>query len=312
LVSQARPIELEISLKPKPIEMGAVEVKGNTFSKSSGATLSTFNVDQAELRSDPVGVYDVQRMVINLPSVSTASDQENEIIARGGLPGENLFLMDGIEISNPNHFGMDGAGGGPINMVNPLFVREIEFTPGAFSAKYGDKASSVMDVSLRNGSRKSFEYDANVSMAGAGLNIEGPIENGRGSFLASSNWSYLDLILTSIGLTAVPKYNNHQSKIVYDLDKNNQLTFNTLLGFDAIHIQGGDDVVSRGAESVDHKGNTIVAGIGLRTILNSNSYRKILLSQVFNNYNNIVYDYPDKSNPWYTINNANKETTFKS
>jgi len=313
LVSQARPIELEIKLSPKPIEIGAVEVQGKTFSKSSGATLSTFNVDQAELRSDPVGVYDVQQMMQNLPSVSNASnDQENEIISRGGMPGENLFLMDRIEIPNPNHFGLDGSGGGPINMINPLFVREIEFTPGVFSAKYGDKASSVMDIVLRNGSRKSFEYDFNLNMAGAGMNIEGPIDEGRGSFIASSNWSYLEYVMQSTGMTAIPSYNNHQAKIIYDIDNNNQLSLNILAGFDAIHIKDENKVVSKGVESVNHNGHTILGGVNFRTIFGKTGYRNITFSSVLQEKHAFVYDFPNENDSLATRDNILLETTFKS
>lgn len=132
MVTAARPLDLVIELKMESLEGEAIEVTGKAFTRSSASVLSTLHVDNFEIRSDPGGAYDIQRVVQSLPSVTTAIDQENEIITRGGMPGENLFLLDNIEIPNPNHFGFEGAGGGPINMINPLFVREIEFTPGAF------------------------------------------------------------------------------------------------------------------------------------------------------------------------------------
>jgi hypothetical protein len=182
MVTTARPLNLIIELKMESLEGEAIEVTGKAFTRSSASVLSTMHVDNFEIRSDPGGAFDIQRMVQSLPSVTSASDQENEIITRGGMPGENLFLLDNIEIPNPNHFGIEGAGGGPINMINPLFVREIEFTPGAFSARYGDKASSVMDIRLREGSREQLETAFDLSMAGARINAEGPIAGGKGAF----------------------------------------------------------------------------------------------------------------------------------
>ena len=259
-ITSARPYELIGEMNTTLIKGQTVEVRGSVFTRSKSSTVSTMHVDLAEIKSDPGGAYDIQRVVQSLPSVTTASDQENEIISRGGLPGENLFLLDNIEIQNPNHFGFEGSGGGPINMINPAFVRQIEFTPGSFSAKYGDKASSVMDISLREGSREHFEYDLELSMAGAGTNIEGPIANGKGSYMASSKWSYLDLVAKNFGMTAIPKYSNHQLKAVYDVSQMNRLTFNYLLAFDNIHIKGENEVVSKGAENVDWEGRTDVIG----------------------------------------------------
>jgi len=120
---------------------------------------------------------------------------EKEIIIRGGIPGENLFLMDNIEIPNPNHFGEQGTGGGPINRLNTYMVRKVDFYAGAFAAKYGDKASSVMDIALRDGDRERLRGEGYMGMAGAGLLVEGPLASRKGSFIFK-NWNmvvFLDM-----------------------------------------------------------------------------------------------------------------------
>ena len=311
-VTSARPIDLVIELKVDVLTGGQIEVTGKAFTRSSSSVVSTMHVDNAEIRSDPGGTYDIQRVVQSLPSVTTATDQENEIITRGGMPGENLFLLDNIEIPNPNHFGFEGAGGGAINMINPLFVREIEFTPGAFSARYGDKASSVMDIKMREGSRDRFESDFNISMAGAGIDVEASLFDGQGSFMASSMWSYLDLIVKSFGMTAVPRYNNHQAKFVYDLSPSNRIIAIGLAGFDQINIEAENEVVSRGAESVDSEGETYVAGISLQTLLGQSGYGLTTLSRVTKNTFTWVYGFGERNTPWFTRNNSLTENILKS
>ncbi|MCJ7802450.1 MAG: TonB-dependent receptor, partial [Candidatus Marinimicrobia bacterium] len=310
-VTSARPVNVVAELEIDPVQLESINVTGNLFVKSSNASFSTMNVDQSEIRSDPGGAYDIQRVVQSLPSVTSASDQENEIISRGGAPGENLFVMDEIEIQNPNHFALEGTGGGPINMINPLFVRQIEFTPGAFSAHYGDKASSVMDIKLREGSRDQFEWDFDFSMAGAGLNAEGPIRRGRGSYLIGSSWSYLDLVIKSTGLTAVPQYNHHQAKIVYDINHNNRLIANALISFDNINIESENDVVSYGAESVDQKGETYVGGLSLRTLLGEVGYGIATLSFTKQRIFHWVYNGNDHENPWFKRDNVISELHLK-
>ena len=310
-VTSARPVYVLAELEIDPIKVEAIEVTGNAFAKSSNAIISTMNVNQSEIRSDPGGAYDIQRVVQSLPSVTSASDQENEIISRGGAPGENLFVMDEIEIQNPNHFAFEGTGGGPINMINPLFVREIEFTPGAFSVRYGDKVSSVMDIKLREGSREHFEWDFDLSMAGAGLNAEGPLGGGRGSFLLGTSWSYLDLVIKSVGMTAVPKYNHHQAKLIYDLNPKNRLILNGLVAYDNINIESENDVVSYGAESVDQEGEAYVGGISLRTLLGETGYGIATVAITNQRVYHWVYSGTDHENPWFTRDNIISELHFK-
>ena len=91
-------------LVPQSLEGKEIQVRAGYFEKAKDAIISTQTIDE-EIRSDPVGVYDIQMMVHSLPSVITATDQNNEIIVRGGGPSENLFQIDNLEIPNPNHFG---------------------------------------------------------------------------------------------------------------------------------------------------------------------------------------------------------------
>ncbi len=271
-VVPSRQTILTFDLPLAVLEMQAVDVTRSYFKKEPDVVTSSRTVDYEEIRSDPGGVYDIQRMMQTLPAVVSAADQDNEIIVRGGAPGENLFIMDHIEIPNPNHFGYQGAGGGPVNMINTEFVDQVDLIAGAFPAKYGGKASSVMDIRLREGSREEYNFDLDMNMAGFGINAEGPIMGGKGSFLASFKLSYLDLVIKSFGMTAVPHYWSTQGKVVYDLSETQQLIANIIYGNDAIAIIGEPSPQSRGAENVDVKGHEYAAGISLKSLWSKNTY----------------------------------------
>ena len=73
-----------------------------------------------------------------------------------------------------------------------------------------------MDVTLRQGNRDKHEHQINVSMAGFGLTLEGPL-NSKSTYLYSLSRSFLDFVISSAGLQAVPKYWTSQGKITYDL-----------------------------------------------------------------------------------------------
>lgn len=189
-----RGVVILAELIQQAVELEGVTVTRAYFQKEKDAFVSSRTVDFEEIRRDPSG-FDIQRMMQALPSVVSTADQQNEIVVRGGSPGENLFIMDNIEISNPNQFGMQGSGGGPINIVNTLFIDRVDFLAGAFPAKYYDKASSVMDIRLKEGNRNFHSLDLDMSMAGFGFFAEGPVAGGKGSYVASYRKSYLDLII---------------------------------------------------------------------------------------------------------------------
>ena len=103
-ITSVRPINLAVELVVAPVELSEIEVSGKIFSQSSESIISSININQIEFRSDPGSAWDVQRSVQSFPSVVQVGDHINEIISRGGSPGENLFIMDNIEIDNPKWF----------------------------------------------------------------------------------------------------------------------------------------------------------------------------------------------------------------
>ena len=111
IVNPNRSTVLEVQMEETALEVESVEVTASYFQKPKEAVVSTRSMDFEEIRRSPGDLVDIQRAVQALPAVVSGSDQMNEIIVRGGIPGENLFIMDNIEIPNPNHFAIQGAGG---------------------------------------------------------------------------------------------------------------------------------------------------------------------------------------------------------
>ena len=296
IVNPKRTTASELIMEEDPLESETIEVSGSYFEKPKEAVVSTRSMDFEEIRRSPGDALDIQRTIQALPAVVSGSDQMNEIIVRGGIPGENLFLMDNIEIPNPNHFAEQGETGGPINLLNSYMVRKIDFYAGAFSAKYGDRSSSVMDIFLRNGVKDRFRGEASMHMAGAGFLVEGPTGFANGSYIFSAYKSYLDLIKSSIGLTAVPKYYNIQAKMTLELNPTNTLLVNAVYGDDNIHIdesEEDDPGEDESDEIVDSGGNQMIAGITLRTFWTKNIYSNTTLSAVRIFYDTKVVKMPE-------------------
>jgi len=303
---------LNMALEPTVLEVEGLTVTAGFFERAKDAMVSTRTVNIEEIRSDPVGSYDIFRMMQALPSVVSDADQTNEIIIRGGHPGENLFIMDHLEIPYPNHYSNQGLGGGPVTMVNTAFIDRIDFYAGAFSARYGDKLSSVMDVTLREGRRSRHLAEVSLNMAGAGLLVEGPFTD-KGSYLAALNRSFLDLVIRQTGLMAVPQYWTAQAKVVYDLDHRRKLLFNFLGGIDAIVIEEEGTPQTRGAENVNFGSNQYTLGLTYKDLYSQNGYFLLSLGQSRTRFDIDVYKILANSerDDYFNKDDVEIETTLK-
>jgi hypothetical protein len=209
--------------------------------------LSTRSQSNEEIRRLPGGFEDVVRAVSILPGVAQAQPGRNDLIVRGGAPSENLFVVDNLEVFNINHFGTQGASGGPLSFINLDFVRQTTFSSGGFGARYGDKLSSVLTIDLREGRRDRFGGKAVISATQFGVNLEGPL-GGQGSMLVSARRSYLDFIFKAAKLPFVPEYWDFLVKANYTLGPSDRLS---ILGIGAL-----DDVKLFGETAEDRYDNS--------------------------------------------------------
>lgn len=226
---------LTVELDEKDVKLDEATIVAPLFHKDADNITSTHTFNYEEVRRAPGAAEDVSRIAQSMPGVAFTNDGRNDLVVRGGSPTENLTVIDGIEIPNINHFGTQGAAGGPIGMLDVNLIDDVQFSSGGFRAEYGDKLSSVMAVRLREGNRDGFQGNANLTTAGVGAVLEGPLSS-RGAYMFSVRRSYLNLIHNLIGLTAVPNYQDMALKLTYDLSQDHHLSLLFLGGLDAIRF----------------------------------------------------------------------------
>jgi len=234
IVRPNRITHISAELKISAMESEVVVVNGGYFSQPDEQPTSLTTFSREEIRRAPGSAGDVSRIIMSLPSIAKVNDQSNSLIVRGGSPVENAFFIDNIEIPNINHFPTQGASGGPIGLVNVDFIKEVNFSTGGFSSKFGDKLSSIMDITFREGNRDEFDAQLDLNFTGFGGIIEGPLFNNKGSWLFSARRSYLDVLVKSIdmGTSVAPRYGDFQGKLVYDINPFHQLTLLAIWGDD--------------------------------------------------------------------------------
>ncbi|NUM69913.1 MAG: TonB-dependent receptor [Ignavibacteriaceae bacterium] len=231
VVSNSKPASVEIDLVETPIELENVVVTSDFFSNDPTDAVSTRSFEFEEIRRSAGGFEDVVRALSVLPGVAQADAGRNDLIVRGGAPSENLYIVDGIEIPNINHFGSQGATGGPLSFINLDFVRESAFSTGAFPVLYGDKLSSVLRIDLRDGRNDRIGGKGTISATQFGFNLEGPISSNN-NFILSVRRSYLDFIFKAAGFGFVPEYWDALAKYDVRIGKNSRLSYLFIGAFD--------------------------------------------------------------------------------
>lgn len=254
--------EREVELAPRTLDLASKRVTAAPTARIYGSPNSTHVLDAEDIRRAPGALMDVQRAVQKFPGVQSRGDNVNEVIARGGFPGENQFLLDDIEVPNPNYFGNAGTGGGVISVVNPLMVKKLTFNAGAPPARYGGKASSVLDVSLRDGNPDLVLGGADLGFAGAGFLAEGPLWPGA-TFLSSFRKSYLDFVAEFEPSTAVPSFWGGQAKITQKAG-DGTLSANGLYGKSSIRIEDAADAFGTDGDVIEAGGEIYATGLTWR------------------------------------------------
>lgn len=240
VIGPSRPAEIRVEMVQTTIEFSeGVTVSTGYFDKPSESYTSVQSQSNEDIRRLAGSFEDVVRATANLPGVAQVQGGRNDLIVRGGAPTENLYLIDGIEVPNINHFGTQGSSGGPLSYINLDFVDNIRFFTGGFGVRYGDRLSSALDIKLREGRTDRLGGKATISASLFGLDLEGPLGE-RGSFILSGRRSYLDFIFKAAGFEFVPEYWDFLLKSNYQLDSKNHISLLGVLALDDIKFFNDD------------------------------------------------------------------------
>lgn len=309
VVAAGREVDLVIRVQESPIELEGLEIRGSYFQKTPENPLSIQRLSYEEIRRSPGGFEDVVRAVAVLPGVAQAAPGRNDLVVRGGAPSENLFVVDNIEIPNINHFGTQGASGGPLSFINLDFVRETAFSTGGFGVRYGDRMSSVLTIDLQDGKKDAIGGKGTISATQFGLDLQGPINKDL-SFIISARRSYLDFIFKGAGFSFVPEYWDFISRVVYRLDPSNNITFLAIGAIDDVSFFNDDaDARFDNSRILGTAQRQYVSGVTWQHLF-GNGFSRVTLGRTFSNYNGVQRD--SLLNPTFTNRSKEGETSLRA
>ncbi len=223
-ITNSRTVELDFLIEPIIKDQKEIIVKANPFTKKSESPVSLRTLNSTEIERLPGAGRDVSKVLQALPGVASRATFRNDIIVRGGSPGENKFYLDGIEVPNINHFATQGSSGGPVGLLNVNFIREVDFYSGAFPSNRANGLSSVIAFKQKDGNPDGLITNFAVGSSDAALTFDGPIGK-KVDFIFSVRRSYLQFLFAALKLPFLPTYNDSQFKFNYKINQKNKLTF---------------------------------------------------------------------------------------
>ena len=135
------------------------------------------------------GERDIIKGIQLLPGVKSESEASGGYQVRGGKAAQNLILLDGATVYNAGHLM------GLFSTFNDDALMDASLYKGLVPAQLGGGTASVFDIDTRSGSLSDYHYGGTIGLLSAKVVAEGPLKEGRSSFLVAGRRSYLDLFL---------------------------------------------------------------------------------------------------------------------
>lgn len=192
VLDQDMTIDLELNIPSDVQEIGAVVVKAEK--ENDNITSSEMNVtrlDPKSIETIPVlfGEKDIMKTLQLTPGVKGAGEGNAGFFVRGGGADQNLILLDEAPVYNASHLL------GFFSVFNSDAIKDVALYKSGIPAEYGGRASSVMDVKMKDGNNKKFQVSGGIGLISSRLTVEGPIVKNKGSFIVSGRRSYVDVFL---------------------------------------------------------------------------------------------------------------------
>lgn len=206
------------TLKSKNQTLNEVEIKDNT---NNAKGLTTVKAEQ--VKKLPGVNAGVENLLMTLPGVNNNNELSTQYNVRGGNFDENLVYVNGIEVYRP--FLVRSGQQEGLSFINSDMVQNIHFSAGGFQAKYGDKLSSVLDITYRKPTELKTRVE--MSLIGASATVEGRAFNDKLSAITGIRYRDNSLFVNSkqTETNFKPSFTDIQTFLSYQLNTKLSIDF---------------------------------------------------------------------------------------
>lgn len=217
LITPDSSVTLNVKLQPKSYALQGVEI--TEIAKQTG-TVQKISAEAGKLAPDATG-GSVEGLLTTMGGVTSGNEMSSQYNVRGGTFDENLVYINGIEVYRPQLVSSGQQEG--LSIINPDMVGAIGFSTGGFSPRYGDKMSSVLDITYRQ--PESFEGAVSASLMGASVTLG--TSSRRFTQLHGVRYKSNASLLSSMDDKGEydPRYFDYQTNMTYSLNKKFKVSF---------------------------------------------------------------------------------------
>lgn len=224
---------LDFYLKEQVDEIGEIQVSATRLElqeKVNSTQMSTFSIRPEEIQNIPTlgGEADLIKIAQLLPGVTSGNEGTSGMFVRGGTDDQNLVVLDDAVVYNIGHlFGF-------FSVFNADAIKDVDIIKGGFSADYGGRLSSVMDVRMNEGSQQRYNVRGGLGLLTSRLTIDGPIIEDRMSFMIAARRTYIDRVFQLAGSNLPYYFYDYNAKLNYKISNNDRIYFSSYFGDDVL------------------------------------------------------------------------------
>lgn len=200
-------------------QISEVVISGRENRRVEGVTTITPELIRKMVGANP----GVENLLKSLPGVNSNDELSTQYAVRGGNYDENLVYVNEIEVYRP-YLIRSGQQEG-LSFVNSDLTSNVEFSAGGFQAKFGDKLSSVLDITYRK--PVAFGATLDMSLLGAAGSVEGMSKDGRFTGIAGIRYRDNSLFVKAkeTETNYQPTFADAQTYLTYKVSNNFEVGF---------------------------------------------------------------------------------------
>jgi outer membrane cobalamin receptor len=181
---------MNIEISPSVMALDEVIVSSERDENITSAKQGVEKLNMKDIENIPVlfGEKDILKTIQLLPGISSSAEGSTGFNVRGGSMGQNLILLDEAPLYSSSHLM------GFFSVFNSDAIKDVTVYKGGIPAKYGGRASSVLDITMNNGNSKTFSGSGGIGLVSTRLTLEVPILKDKMSFIISGRRTYGDLV----------------------------------------------------------------------------------------------------------------------
>ncbi|MDR1524751.1 MAG: TonB-dependent receptor [Tannerella sp.] len=152
-------MRLNVKMSYMSFELGEVSVTAHRVRMDM---MEALDAGRLKILPDPAG-GSIESLIVTYAGVSSNNELSSQYSVRGGNYDENIVYVNGLEVFRP--FLIRSGQQEGLSFINPEMTENVQFSAGGFEARYGDKMSSVLDITYKK--PEGLEGSAGVSLMGA-------------------------------------------------------------------------------------------------------------------------------------------------